>query len=189
MTTSGNPTVGAPLTRNIIWQHIDWKAVEDHVYKLQMRIAKAIRLGHHCKAKALQWILTNSFYAKLLAIKKVTQNKGKNTPGVDHNTWKTPEQKINAVDNLKRNGYKAAPLRRIYIPKKNGKLRPLGIPTMIDRAQQTLHLLALEPIAETLADKNSYGFRPKRSLHDAIQQCFNVLAQKNRGSMDLGGGY
>ena len=178
LTTSVNPTVGAPLTRNIIWQFIDWKAVEIHVNKLQMRIAKAIRLGKHNKAKALQWILTSSFYAKLLAIKQVTQNKGKNTPGVDHDIWKIPEQKINAIDNLKRRGYKASPLRRIYIPKKNGKRRPLGIPTKTDLAQQALHLLALEPVAETLADKNSYGFRPKRSLHDAIEQCFNNLARK-----------
>lgn len=83
MTTLDNTTVGAPLTRNIIWQYIDWKTVENHAYKLQLRIAKAIRLGHYHKAKSLQWILTKSFYAKLLAIKRVTQNKGKNTPGKD----------------------------------------------------------------------------------------------------------
>ncbi|MCB1111027.1 MAG: group II intron reverse transcriptase/maturase, partial [Chlamydiia bacterium] len=143
-----------------------------------MRIAKAIKQGRYGKAKALQWLLTHSFYAKLLAVRRVTQNKGKNTPGVDRVIWRTPNQKMKAVNALQRRGYKASPLRRIHIPKKNGKLRPLGIPSMVDRAQQALHLLALEPAAEILADKNSYGFRPKRSIHDAIQQCFIVLSKK-----------
>ena len=152
-----------------------------------MRIAKAIRLKHYNKAKALQWILTNSFYAKLLAIQRVVKNKGKNTPGIDNIIWKTPEQKIQAIEDLKRRGYKASPLRRIYIPKKNGKLRPLGIPTMKDRAYQALHLLALEPVAETIGDKNSYGFRPNRSLHDAIEQCFTILAKKTSAKWVLEG--
>ena len=167
---------GAPSTR--YWECIPWQTVEYHVRKLQLRIAKAIKVGRYHKAKALQWLLTHSYYAKLMAIKRVTQNKGKNTPGVDRIVWKTPNQKIKAIEALKRRGYKPSPLRRIYIPKSNGKLRPLGIPTMKDRAQQALHLLALEPVAEILGDKNSYGFRPKRSIHDATAQCFTVLAQK-----------
>jgi len=187
MTTSVNPTVGAPLASSYNWQSINWKAMEETVNKLQMRIAKAIRLGLYNKVKALQWILTNSFAAKLLAVKRVTQNKGKRTPGIDHVIWKSSEEKMQASLNLKRKGYRASPLRRIYIPKKNGKLRPLGIPTMIDRAQQALHLLSLEPIAEILADKNSYGFRPKRSLHDAIEQCFIALARKTSGKWILEG--
>jgi RNA-directed DNA polymerase len=143
-----------------------------------LRIAKAIKLGRYAKAKALQWLLTHSFFAKLLAVRKVTQNSGKRTPGIDGVIWKTDSQKINAVYELRRTGYKAQPLRRIHIPKKNGKLRPLGIPTKTDRAQQTLHLMGLSPIAEILADENSYGFRPKRSTHDAIQQCFTLLSRK-----------
>ena len=171
------PTVGAP-SATTTWRSINWKTAQEIVNRLQMRIAKAIKLGRHNKVKALQWLLTHSFHAKLLAIRRVTQNKGKNTPGVDHVIWKTPKQKMSAVHLLKRRGYTSSPLRRIYIPKKNGKLRPLGIPTMRDRAMQALHLLALDPISETLADKNSYGFRPKRSLHDAIGQCFNTLCRK-----------
>jgi len=143
-----------------------------------MRIAKAIKSGRHNKAKALQWILTHSFYAKCLAVKRVTQSKGKNTPGVDKVLWRTPNQKMKAALSITRRGYKSLPLRRIHILKKNGKMRPLGIPAMHDRAMQALYLLGLEPVSETLADKNSYGFRPKRSIHDAIQQCFILLSKK-----------
>ena len=168
---------GAPLTRINNWKSIIWTTVEDHVSRLQLRIAKAIKIGRHGKAKALQWLLTHSFYAKLLAIRRVTQNTGKYTAGVDGVTWKTNRQKINAAYALKRKGYKAQPLRRIHIPKKNGKLRPLGIPTQSDRAQQALHLFGLMPTAEILADENSYGFRPKRATHDAIEQCFNLLSR------------
>lgn len=167
---------GAPSTK-FQWKTIIWSTVEYEVRRLQLRIAKAIKIGRYDKAKALQWLLTHSFYGKLLAIKRVTQNSGKRTPGVDGIVWKTDNQKINAIYNLKRKGYQAQPLRRIYIPKKNGKLRPLGIPTKTDRAQQALHLLGLLPIAEILADENSYGFRPKRSTHDAIAQCFTLLSR------------
>lgn len=160
------------------WDNINWTRAKQEVLRLQMRIAKATREGRHRKAQSLQWLLTHSHSAKLLAVKRVTSNNGKNTAGVDGATWSTAAAKIKAALRMKRRGYKALPLKRIYIPKKNGKLRPLGIPTMADRAQQALHLLALEPIAETRADPNSYGFRPKRSTADAIEQCFIVLARK-----------
>jgi RNA-directed DNA polymerase len=179
--------IGAPSTRKLNWKHIIWRKVENHVRRLQMRIAKAIKLGRMNKAKALQWLLTHSFYAKCLAVKRVTQSRGKNTPGVDKVIWRTPNQKMKAALSLKRRGYKSLPLRRIHIPKKNGKLRPLGIPAMHDRGMQALHLLGLEPISETLADKNSYGFRPKRSIHDAIQQCFTLLSKKQSAQWILEG--
>lgn len=178
MTTATQSPIGASSACGKIWSAIDWHTVETQVQRLQLRIAKAIKIGRHNRAKSLGWLLTHSFYAKLMAIRRVTQNSGKNTPGVDRIVWKTPAQKMQAVQALRRRGYSPQPLRRIYIPKKNGKLRPLGIPTMIDRSQQALYLLALEPIADILADKNSYGFRPKRSTHDAIEQCFNNLSRK-----------
>lgn len=158
------------------WQEIDFKAAERSVKKLQMRIAKAVKEKKWGKVKALQWTLTHSFYAKALAVKQVTENQGKRTSGVDHELWDTPSGKSKAIGKLKRRGYKAQPLRRVYIPKKNGKLRPLSIPTMTDRAMQTLYRLALEPIAETTADPHSYGFRPQRCVQDAIEHCFNCLA-------------
>jgi RNA-directed DNA polymerase len=175
---TGLSKTGAPSTKVVNWKLINWTKIQHFVRRLQLRIAKAIKQGRHNKVKSLQWILTHSFYAKLLAIRRVTQNKGKNTPGVDRIIWRSSKQKIQAAKSLKRRGYHSLPLRRIYIPKKNGKLRPLGIPTMKDRAQQALHLLALEPVAEILADRNSYGFRPKRSIHDAIEQCFKILCRK-----------
>lgn len=121
-----------------------------------MRIAKATIEGKIGKAKALQRILTSSFYAKCLVVKRVTSNKGARTPGIHGILWKNNLQKISAVYQLKKRGYKPLPLRRIYIAKKQkGKFRPLSIPTMSDRAMQAIWKLALEPIAEERADPNS----------------------------------
>jgi RNA-directed DNA polymerase len=144
-----------------------------------VRIAKAVRENRWGRVKALQRILTRSFPAKVWAVRRVVQNQGKRTPGVDGVIWKSARQKMQASRSLRRRGYQPLPLRRIYIPKRNGKRRPLGIPTMQDRAMQALYLLALNPIAETQADPNSYGFRLQRSIADALGQCFIALAKED----------
>jgi len=143
-----------------------------------MRIAKATQAGKHRKAQALQWVLTHSRSAKLWAVQRVTTNRGAKTPGVDNVIWRTDRQKLQATFNLKRRGYSPRPLRRHYIPKSNGKLRPLSIPTLHDRAMQALYALALAPIAETLADRYSYGFREGRRCADALEQCFTILSKR-----------
>ena len=161
------------------WNSIDWKKVNKEVKQLQMRIAKAVEEKKWNKVKSLQWILSHSFSAKLLAVKRVTSRKGAKTAGVDGIIWNTPAKKMRGTLNLQRRGYKAMPLRRVLIPKKNGKTRPLSIPTLKDRAMQALYLLALEPVSETAADPNSYGFRPYRACRDAIGQCFIALGRKH----------
>lgn len=176
---TANKAAGAPSNKQQKWKDLNWPHIEAQVKRLQMRIAKATREKRFGKVKALQWVLTHSHYAKLLAVKRVTSNRGAKTPGVDGEIWSTGKKKVETTLMLRRRGYQAQPLRRIYIPKKSGAQRPLGIPTMKDRAMQALHLLGLEPVAEITADPNSYGFRPNRSTQDAIEQCFCVLSRRN----------
>ena len=160
------------------WHDISWVEVYQVVARLQTRIAKAAKAGEWRKVRSLQRLLTKSSSAKALAVRRVTENQGRKTPGVDKQTWGTPEEKWKAVNYLSSKGYKPLPLRRIYIPKANGDKRPLGIPTMRDRAMQALHLLALDPVAETTGDPHSYGFRRERSTADAIEQVRNVLGRE-----------
>ncbi len=178
MTVNQKQVAGATSHTQVDWHAINWQQVHQNVRRLQVRIVKAAQAGRWGKVKALQHLLTHSFSGKALAIKRVTENQGKRTPGVDGETWSTPARKTKAIGQLRQRGYKPQPLRRIYIAKKNGKLRPLSIPTMKDRGMQALYLLALDPIAETLADPNSYGFRQQRSTADAIEQCFTVLSKR-----------
>ena len=163
------------------WHAIDWRTANRNVRRLQARIVKATQEGRWGKVKTLQHLLTHSYSGKVLAVRRVTENQGRNTPGVDGKIWNTPAKKAKAVSTLRQRGYRPSPLRRIYIPKKSNpsRLRPLSIPTMIDRAMQALYLLALDPVAETTADPNSYGFRTERSTADAIGQCFNALSHEN----------
>jgi RNA-directed DNA polymerase len=163
------------------WNSINWDRVEQEVMKLQVRIAKATKQGRWNKVKALQWLLTHSFSAKCMAVRRVTTNRGKNTPGGDGVVLKKDEDKYRMVQSLSRRNYAPQPLRRIYIPKGGDKkkLRPLGIPTALDRSQQALHSYALTPLAETTADPNSYGFRPQRSTADAIEGAFIALGKKS----------
>jgi len=180
-------TVCAASGLEMSWHKINWANCHSQVRRLQARIVKATQEGRWNKVKALQWLLAHSWSGKVIAIKRVTENQGKKTPGVDRETWSTPNAKLQAVLSLRRRGYQPLPLRRVFISKSNGKSRPLGIPTMKDRAMQALHLLALEPVSETLADKNSYGFRPERSTADAREQCFTVLANAKRPQWILEG--
>jgi len=168
---------GAASNDPIDWEAIDWQKVEKEVNRLQTRITKAVEEGRWNKAKALQHLLTHSRAGKLLAVKRVTENKGSKTPGVDKKTLNTPKAKEMAATSLNQRGYRPLPLRRILIPKSNGKMRPLGIPTIKDRAMQALYLLGLDPIAEACADPNSYGFRIGRSCADAMEQCFKLLSK------------
>ncbi|MER2930844.1 group II intron reverse transcriptase/maturase [Serratia nevei] len=173
-------TLVSALSHGLLhWHDIDWCHVEQTVRALQIRIAKACKANNWRKVKALQRMLVRSRTAKMLAIRRVTENRGKQTPGVDGKLWSTPESKWKAVQTLKRRGYHACPLRRVFIPKSNGKKRPLGIPTMQDRAMQALYLLALSPVAETTGDPNSYGFRAERSTADAMAQLFCCLSKKH----------
>jgi retron-type reverse transcriptase len=135
---------GAILNTSSAWDAVDWRTVEDNVRRLQARIVKAVQQKKWNKVKALQHLLTHSASGKLLAVRRVTVNDGRKTPGVDGELWDTPRKKLQGVISLTARGYRPMPLRRIYIPKANGKLRPLGIPTMRDRATQALYLLALD---------------------------------------------
>src|SRR5437764_14586449 len=157
------------------WHSIDWRKVWQTVRRLQARIVKAVAQGRWNKVKALVYLLTHSFGGRALAILRVVSNSGAKTPGVDGVLWNTPEAKSAAFATLRRHGYRPQPLRRVYIPKSNGKRRGLGIPTMRDRAMQALYLLGLDPIAETLADGHSYGFRRERCYADALDECHKIL--------------
>ncbi|MDP2845199.1 MAG: reverse transcriptase N-terminal domain-containing protein, partial [Candidatus Methanoperedens sp.] len=170
------------------WNNIDWKKVEKHVNRLQVRITKAVKEGKWFLVKKLQYLLTHSYYAKLLAVRKPTQNTGKRTAGVDGETWSSSEAKGKAAHNLTDKKYVAKPLKRVFIEKPGKKKkRPLGIPTMYDRAMQSLHALALEPIAEAMGDRTSFGFRKFRSTHDAREQVFVCMCREDSPEWALEG--
>ena len=178
---------GAPSHLEDMWLRAAWSSIEAEVTRLQVRIAKATQVGRWGRVKALELLLTRSYSGKMLAVKRVTENRGKRTPGVDGKVWLTPAAKSKGMQSLEHRGYRPLPLRRVYILKSNGKKRPLGIPLMRCRAMQALWMQALDPVAETLADSNSYGFRHRRSTADAIEQCFNALAKRTSAEWILEG--
>ena len=168
-----------------LWDSFYWEKQERIVSRIQTRIVKAVRNGLKEKVRSLQRLLSNSLASKLLAIKRVVTNRGKRTPGVDNVLLDTPEKRWETLSKLNLPSYKAAPLKRIYIPKKNGKKRPLGIPIMHDRAEQALDLSGLDAVSETLADPHSYGFRKFRSAQDARDAIYNALRRKGSANWIL----
>ena len=183
-----NSIADAASQRHIPWQHINWCQAHKTVNRLQSRIVKALQEGNPRKVRALQNLLTQSLSAAALAVRQVTENTGKRTPGVDQEVWNTNLQKAEGIQRIRSHQYRSKPLRRIHIPKPGkDELRPLSIPCMVDRAKQALHLLALDPLAEYYADPNSYGFRKKRSTADAIAACRLCLSKKNSAKWVLEG--
>ncbi len=168
------------------WNTINWAKVQRKVFKLQKRIFQAVKSGNKVKAKRLQKLLIKSHYAKLLAVRKVTQdNQGRKTAGVDGKKVIYPYQRIMLATELEVEGYRAKSLRRVWIPKPGrDEKRPLGIPTIKDRAMQALIKLALEPYWEAQFEGKSYGFRPGRSTHDAVERIHTVINQKPKYVLD-----
>ena len=174
------------INPNLKWKDINWKRVEKNVYKLQKLIYRASSRGEIRKMRKYQRLLTKSYYARLLAVRRVTQdNQGKKTAGIDGIKNLPPMQRFNLVNLLNSRHLKASPTRRIWIPKPGkDEKRPLGIPTMYDRALQSLVKLGMEPEWEARFEPNSYGFRPGRSTHDAIEAIFNSIKQKPKYVLD-----
>lgn len=169
---------------NVEWSQINWRKVERYVFKLQKRIFQASRDSNIKLVRKLQRTLTRSYYARLLATRQITQdNSGKKTAGIDGIKSISPKQRLILAQNLNLKS-KPLPARRILIPKPNGEQRPLSIPVMRDRVCQALVKLVLEPEWEAKFEPNSFGFRPGRSPHDAVEAIFNSIRCKQKFVLD-----
>ncbi len=169
------------------WESINWKLVKKRVRNLRQRIYRATVNGQWNKVRSLMKLMLRSYSNLLLSVRRVTQeNKGKGTAGIDGQTATNPTQRVALVQEMQEYTlWKTSPTRRVYIPKANGKQRPLGIPTIRDRVAQAVVKNALEPSWETRFEANSYGFRPGRSVHDAIDQCHLRLRKGKIAPSDL----
>ena len=172
-------------TERLEWRQIDWKSVERRVFRLQKRIYQAKRRGDVQTVRGLQKLLLKSWSARVLAVRRVTQdNQGKRTAGVDGVKSLSPKARLSLAGRLKLDS-KAKPARRVWLPKPGREeKRPLGIPTMYDRALQALVKMAIEPQWEAKFEPNSYGFRPGRSCHDAIDAIFKAIRYKTKWVLD-----
>jgi len=167
------------------WDAINWHELEYQVDRLQKRIFRATQDENWSKTKSLQKLFVRSRNAKLLAIRKVTQlNSGKLTPGIDNKLYITSEARMQLYQEINFINYQPRPVKRVYILKADGRRRPLGIPTILDRVVQTMVKMALEPAWEARFEPNSYGFRPGRRCQDAIQQ-IRVSAGRRKGSIEF----
>ncbi|MEG9884387.1 MAG: reverse transcriptase N-terminal domain-containing protein [Hyphomicrobiales bacterium] len=169
------PTASKPASD---WHAINWRVCDRRVRGLQCRVAKKTKERQWHRIARFQRLFSRSFAAKALEVKRITGNRGGQTAGVDGETWGTPQMKWEAMNCLNGRGYKPRPLRRVHVPKAHGKRRPLEVPTMTERATRMLILMTLNPVAETMADPNSYGFRKKRSTADARVQAFTALSRR-----------
>ena len=174
------------LTHTEDWRLLPWQEIERNVFRLQQRIYQAASCGDVKRVHNLQRLLLSSYSARLLAVRRVTQdNRGKRTAGVDGVASLTPSERLALAQQLRYLNTTPSPVRRTYIDKPGSdEKRPLGIPTMADRARQALVKLALEPEWEAKFEPNSYGFRPGRSAHDAIEAIFNFIRLKPKYVLD-----
>jgi RNA-directed DNA polymerase len=158
------------------WNAIDWRKANRVVRNLRQRIFRAARENDLKKVRSLQKLLLRSWSNLVLSVRRATQqNQGKNTPGVDKVLVKTPTARGELVETMAGHQvWRAKPVRRVYIPKANGKLRPLGIPTILDRCWQGVVKNALEPEWEARFEGSSYGFRPGRGCHDAMARIYQL---------------
>lgn len=164
------------------WQTVNWRKANRAVNRLRQRIFRATQEGNWDKVQSLQRLMLRSYSNRLVAVRRVTQvNQGKRTPGVDKVVIKTPSGRGRLVDTLTDyQPWKAKPARRVYIPKANGKQRPLGIPTVLDRTIQAMVKNALEPAWEAQFEASSYGFRPGRGCHDALDRIYTIAGADKR---------